>query len=85
MTEESFVCVGILENPIIWEKKEVQVVFLVSVSKKTDKKLKYFYKVTAKFLLNKKNIEKLIKSRKYEDLILMLKNIEEKMEDETNE
>ena len=85
LTEESFVCVGILENPIIWEKKEVQVVFLVSVSKKTDKKLKYFYKVTAKFLLNKKNIEKLIKSRKYEDLILMLKNIEEKMEDETNE
>ena len=85
LTEETFVCVGILKKPIIWEKKEVQVIFLVSVSKKNDKKLKYFYKITAKFLLNKKNIEKLIKTGDYNELINMLKNIEEKMKGERDE
>ena len=85
LTEETFVCVGILKKPIIWEKKEVQVIFLVSVSKKKDKKLKYFYKITAKFLLNKKNIEKLIKTGDYNELINMLKNIEEKMKGERDE
>ena len=85
LTEETFVCVGILKKPIIWEKKEVQVIFLVSVSKKKNKKLKYFYKITAKFLLNKKNIEKLIKTGDYNELINMLKNIEEKMKGERDE
>ena len=85
LTEETFICVGILEKPVIWDKKEIQAIFLVSVSKNKDKKLKYFYKVTAKFLLDKKNIEKLIKKRKFEDLISMLKNIEEKMEVDTDE
>ena len=85
LTDETFVCVGILEKPIIWDKKEVQVIFLVSVSKNPDKKLKYFYKVTAKFLLDKKSIEKLVKKRKFEDLVLMLENIEEKMEGDKDE
>lgn len=85
LTDETFVCVGILEKPIIWDKKEVQVIFLVSVSKNKDKKLKYFYKVTAKFLLDKKSIEKLVKKRKFEDLVSMLENIEEKMEGDKDE
>ncbi len=85
LTDETFICVGILQKPIIWDKKEVQVIFLVSVSKNLDKKLKYFYKVTAKFLLDKKNIEKLIKKRKFEDLVSMLENIEEKMKGDKDE
>ena len=85
LTDETFVCVGILEKPVIWDKKEVQVIFLVSVSKNTDKKLKYFYKVTAKFLLDKKSIEKLVKKRSFEDMAAMLENIEEKMEGNKDE
>lgn len=85
LTEETFVCVGILKKPVIWEKREVQVVFLVSVSKNKDKKLKNFYKVTAKFLLDKKSINRLIKTGNYDELIKMLKNIENRMKGENDE
>jgi len=85
LTEETFVCVGILKKPVIWEKREVQVIFLVSVSKNKDKKLKNFYKVTAKFLLDKKSINRLIKTGNYDELIKMLKNIENRMKGENDE
>lgn len=85
LTENTFVCVGILKKPVIWEKKEVQVIFLVSVSKNRNKKLKYFYKITAKFLLNKKNIDKIIKTGDYDEFIKMLKNIESGMKGESDE
>ena len=48
-------------------------------------KLKNFYKVTAKFLLDKKSINRLIKTGNYDELIKMLKNIENRMKGENDE
>ena len=74
VTDETFVFVAILEKPIIWYKNNVQVVFLVSISNKKDDNLQKFYQYTVDFLLNEKNVIKLIENRSFENLMYLLKN-----------
>lgn len=85
ITSETFVCIGILDKPIIWDFKEVQLVFLVSISEKDKKKLKYFYKVAAKILIDKEKVNKIIETRSYDDLMFMIENIEKSLESDRNE
>jgi lichenan operon transcriptional antiterminator len=81
LSQNTFVCVGILEKPIVWDETEVQVVFLVSVGKKKNKTLQKFYRVTSKFLLNKDCIDKLIASRDYQVFKNLIAKVEAEMEE----
>lgn len=73
MTEDTFVSVAILKNPVKWDDiHSIQVVFLVSVSKQKNKKIQNFYSATARVLLNHESIEKLIKERNYQTLARLL-------------
>ncbi|MEI0530907.1 PRD domain-containing protein [Brachyspira pilosicoli] len=74
VTDETFVFVAILEKPIIWYKNNVQVVFLISISNKKDDNLQKFYQYTVDFLLNEKNVIKLIENKNFENLMYLLKN-----------
>ncbi|WP_297285938.1 PRD domain-containing protein [uncultured Brachyspira sp.] len=74
VTDKTFVFVAILEKPIIWYKNNVQVVFLVSISNERDDNLKKFYQYTVDFLLNEKNVIKLIENKSFENLMYLLKN-----------
>ncbi|MEI0610658.1 BglG family transcription antiterminator [Brachyspira pilosicoli] len=74
VTDETFVFVAILEKPIIWYKNNVQVVFLISISNKKDDNLQKFYQYTVDFLLNEKNVIKLIENKSFENLMYLLKN-----------
>lgn len=74
ITDETFVFVAILEKPIIWYKNNVQVVFLISVSNKKDDNLQKFYQYTVDFLLNEKNVIKLIENKSFDNLMYLLKN-----------
>lgn len=74
VTDETFVFVAILEKPIIWYKNNVQVVFLISVSNKKDDNLQKFYQYTVDFLLNEKNVVKLIENKSFDNLMYLLKN-----------
>ncbi|MCL1987681.1 MAG: PRD domain-containing protein [Firmicutes bacterium] len=74
LTATTFVCVAILEKPIIWKEKPVQVVFLVSVQTQQNRDLQPFYNLTAKFLLSEESINKLIKTPDFDSLTKLLLN-----------
>lgn len=69
MSKETFVCIGILEKPIVWEKKKVQLIFLMSMENNPDRDLFNFYQLTSKFLLNKNYINEIIQKKDF-DLFL---------------
>lgn len=82
MTEDTFVTVCILERPVMWnENQPVQAVFLVSVSKKKNKKIQNFYQVTARLLLSMECMDELIQKKDYETLELLLMRVSAQMED----
>lgn len=73
LTKDSFVCVGILERPILWNRNHVQVVFLVSIGLSEHEQLQSFYHLTMNLLLNQKGITRLIKESSFDVLIELLK------------
>lgn len=72
ITKDTFVCVGILEEPIIWTKNQVQVVFLVSIADKKNNNLQKFYELTTGLILKKESVEKLIEEKNFYKLIQLL-------------
>ncbi len=68
VTESTFVCVGILEHPILWDRNEVQVVFLVSI-RVNGEELQGLYDKTMKVIMDKSNIQALIKGKSYQTLV----------------
>jgi lichenan operon transcriptional antiterminator len=68
-TEETFICIGILDKPILWDKKKVQIVGLVSVSKHNDNSLQDFYAILAKVFLNKEYVSDIIQRRTFDNLM----------------
>ena len=77
VSAETFVCVAILDQPILWEDKKVQVVFLVSVEKDLNRSIQSFYHTTAEFFLNRDCIQGLIRSRSYAWFKERIKQLEE--------
>lgn len=78
-----FVCVAVLETPILWEEgegnhkgEEVQVVFLVCPDGIKSSELQKFYDVTSRLMLSQKHIQKLIRARSYEQLRDSLRNMD---------
>jgi lichenan operon transcriptional antiterminator len=84
LTDETFVCIGILKSPIKWDEIMVQVVFLVSIEDKRNKNLQSFYRITSKLLSNKNYINELIKKKDFQVLQDLLEKIQNDMEDENN-
>lgn len=84
LTDETFVCIGILKSPIKWDEIMVQIVFLVSIEDKRNKNLQSFYRITSKLLSNKNYINELIKKKDFQVLQDLLEKIQNDMEDENN-
>lgn len=72
MTDNSFVIVGILKEPIQWGHNEVQIVFLVSISKAGDKNIEDFYQLITNLLFNTKKINQLIEDPNFKNLVKLL-------------
>ncbi len=72
LTEESFVCVGILRKPILWNTNQVQAVFLVSIGEEEQEQLQAFYQLTMNLLLNQRGVLRLIKEASFDTLIELL-------------
>lgn len=81
-TDETFAAIAILKNPIIWDKKQVQVVFMVSIAKNENKSLQLFYEVTSRMLMSKQYIRLLIQEKKYSTLMDIFRTIEKEKEAE---
>lgn len=76
ISEHTFVCVGILKEPIAWGDFMVNVIFLVSIGRQKDKNLKMFYRIVSEYLLRPEHMNRLIKNRDYEEMIQQLQQIE---------
>ena len=72
VTDETFVCIGILDKPVSWNTHDVQVVFLLSISKKRDKNLQGFYQRAAKLLTSEHDIDTLISHQSLSTLMELL-------------
>lgn len=76
ITEDTFISLLILNKPIIWDKKKVQMIYLMSITNKDGRDLQYLYKVTSKLFSNKKYIKELIQSKDYYMFSSIVKEIE---------
>lgn len=72
VTDETFVCVGLLREPVEWNGQAVRAVFLVSVSKAKDKKLDRFYRSMAKMLTSKEAIQELVDNQRWGTVVKLL-------------
>ncbi|SHO45269.1 BglG family transcription antiterminator [Anaerocolumna xylanovorans] len=69
VTNESYVYVAILNQPIPWGKSDVQVVFMTVIGNQPDLNLPKFYEFTIELIQNKEAIQTLIESRNFETLM----------------
>lgn len=76
-TDETFVCVALLKRPILWDKKKVQLVFLLSIEKGKNRDLQKFYTLTSKFLTSKDYVRLLLHEKRYATLMRIFRTIEE--------
>lgn len=79
ISKDTFVCVGILEEPILWGEQPVQVVFLISIANQKKKDLQKFYQITTRFLMDSRHIQELIQKRDYQELAKSLTLLESEM------
>ena len=75
MGKESFVVTGILDRPILWDKDEVQIVFLLVMKSGGDRHLQLFYRSVSRFLSNKALVQRLLQNQSYEELIAILDSL----------
>ena len=76
ITEDTFICLVILKKPIVWNKKKVQLIYLMSVTNQENRDLQYIYKVTSKLFTNKKYIKDLVQNKDYNMFCSIIKEIE---------
>ncbi|WP_270811232.1 BglG family transcription antiterminator [Hungatella effluvii] len=76
LSETTFVCVGILKEPVLWGTREVQIVFLTAIENKENRDLQRFYQVTSKLLLNSGYIHELLQKQEFSVLEEILAGIE---------
>ncbi|MFV0480181.1 MAG: BglG family transcription antiterminator [Anaerorhabdus sp.] len=75
LSDETFVCVAILNEAIVWEEKKVQFIFLLSIGKNGDSDLKSFYGASSRMIMNKNAIKTLIQSKDFDDMMHILREI----------
>ncbi|TDW09479.1 PRD domain-containing protein [Breznakia blatticola] len=80
--DETFVCIAILDEPIIWESVEVQFIFMMSMKKDRDENMEAFSTMISRLLLNPAYIQKMIQTRDYQTLANCFNQIEEEMRSE---
>lgn len=72
VTDETFVCIGILDEPVSWNNHDVQVILLLSISKKRDRNLQGFYQRMAKLLTSQHDVNLLISHQSLSTLMELL-------------
>lgn len=71
--DRHYVCVGILDEPILWDKQKIGLVFLISLAKSTD--LDDFYKAMGEVLTSQSLVRELSGVKDYHDFIRYIENL----------
>ena len=80
--DETIAAIAILKKPILWDKKQVQLVMMVSVARNENKNLQLFYEVTSRMLMSKQYVKVLLQEKKYSTLMDIFRTIEKEKESE---
>ena len=72
LSDETFVTVAILEKPIRWFKKDVQLVILMNIGKNQGSEIQKFYSILSKALYGGNKVKKLILSKSLDEFINIL-------------
>lgn len=72
VTDDTFVCVGLLDRPVEWNSQPVRAVFLISISKSKNKDLDSFYRGMVGLLTSKEAIQELVDHQDWETLLVLL-------------
>lgn len=70
--EESFVAVGILDEPIRWDNDEVQMILLLSMKEEGDQNLRIFYKSVGKLIMNRQKVRQILEKPEWTNLLTVL-------------
>src|SRR5699024_12137509 len=71
-SEETFLSICTLENPILWKEKPVQLVCLLCVKKDSTEDLQSMYELLGEVINNKLIVQRLIKTDNYDDFMSVL-------------
>lgn len=72
--EKNIVSVGILKEPIVWEKNKVQLVVLAAVRHTKEEEVQKFFSMTAHLLLDENAVKQVIREKNYECFLALLWN-----------
>lgn len=72
---QTYAIVGILEKPIIWATKPVQLVMLLIVGKYDKENLQIFYQIISKYLVDDKKIKALIENPNFDYFLNQIRDI----------
>lgn len=72
VSESTFIAVGILKKPILWKKKQVQILFLISLMPNNKQNIRDFYEGLVEFVSKEKNTFDLIRNQTYETMLHLL-------------
>ena len=86
-SEETFVCVGVLDEPVIWDDygRAVQVVFLSSFNNKDGLKLQRFYATLANVLVSRRAMRAIVDDPRWDTLQAILATFSSKTARELGE
>lgn len=73
--EESFVAVGILDEPIRWDNDEVQMILLLSMKEEGDQNLRIFYKSVGKLIMNRQKVRQILEKPEWTNLLTVLNEL----------
>ena len=77
LVDDTYICMAILEKPIMWELQEVCIVVLVLIGRRDKDKVQEFYQLFAQFLMDENKVDKLIRSRSKEKLLELINKMKE--------
>lgn len=67
-SDESFVCVGLLDHSVEWCGHEVRAVFMLSIAREADEGLKQFYDIFSDLMFDTDSINMLLSNQRFEVL-----------------
>ena len=75
VTKTSFVYTVILDKPIKWWRRNVQVVLLIAVGQEDDPDIQKFYEMTTQFITDEKAVRDLIQYKNYDRMMESFNNL----------
>lgn len=72
LIHQNIICVGILNQPVLWSVNQVQLVVLVSIYESTSDQTQKFYQMTSALLSDPARVKRIIARRSYEHFIKLM-------------